>query len=72
MRPLLKLGLEDLIPLPKHWVTGDDDVRAAVGGDPSTNQVAHALVDLLRLGRLSQQPSDIRHSFIAIPPEGDK
>ncbi|WP_236789387.1 hypothetical protein [Amycolatopsis sp. GM8] len=48
---LLELGLEDLIPLPE--ALGDQDVRASVGGQPTINQIAAALVELLHLGRVS-------------------
>lgn len=48
---LLELGLEDLIPLPE--ALDDDDVRDAVGGTPTIDEVATALVDLLRMGQIS-------------------
>lgn len=48
---ILEVGLEDLIPLPE--LLGTPEVRAAVGGEPTFEQVGDALVDLLRLGRIS-------------------
>lgn len=48
---LLDLGLEDLIPLPEPLTT--PEVREAVGGEPTSAQLADALVHLLRLGLIS-------------------
>jgi hypothetical protein len=48
---LLELGLEDLIPLPEAF--GDPDIRAAVGGELTVEDVAAALTDLSRMGRIS-------------------
>lgn len=48
---ILEVGLEDVIPLPE--LLGTPEVRAAVVGEPTVEEVGDALVDLLRLGRVS-------------------
>ncbi|MDQ2738088.1 MAG: hypothetical protein M3Y35_05600 [Actinomycetota bacterium] len=48
---LLELELEDLIPLPEAF--GDQDVRAAAGGEPALEDIAAAIIGLAQPGRIS-------------------